>query len=122
MNAIDLARDIAGTNNGYLFAPTGEQVKCARENPDKFTVAYGNETFPYRIKARSPMGVLAFCNIDQANDMLRGGYAGAREAHEYVEAWNAAGRLMVARVEYRTVGLPGVSIPLLAPFITLQNA
>jgi hypothetical protein len=118
MNATDLARDIAGTNNGYLFAPTGKQLKCARENPDQFTVAYGNETFPYKIKTRSPMGVLAHCNIDQANEMLRNGYAGAREAEEYVKAWNTAGRLTVARVDYRSVSLPGVSIPLLAPFIT----
>ena len=56
MTADDLTRDIAGTNNGYLFAPTGEQIKVARENPDRFTLAYGNETFPCRISNRETEG------------------------------------------------------------------
>lgn len=52
MTADDLAREIASTNNGYLFAPTGNQIKVARENPDRFITVYGNETFPYRISVR----------------------------------------------------------------------
>jgi hypothetical protein len=36
MTAEQLAADIRGTNNGYLFAPTGEQLKAAHANPDKF--------------------------------------------------------------------------------------
>ena len=36
ITAEQLAADIRGTNNGYLFAPTGWQVQAARENPDRF--------------------------------------------------------------------------------------
>lgn len=36
ITAEQLAADIRGTNNGYLFAPTGWQMEAARENPDQF--------------------------------------------------------------------------------------
>jgi hypothetical protein len=115
--ADDLARDLAGTNNGYLFAPTGRQLRTAREHPERFVVAYGNETFPNKILPRSPLGALEGRNIDEANNLLRQGLAGAREAAAYAEKWNACGRLTVARVEMRAVSLPGVSAPLLSPWI-----
>jgi len=50
--ADDLARDIAGTNNGYLFAPNGRQLRTAREHPERFRVQAGGEIFPHRIDLR----------------------------------------------------------------------
>lgn len=36
MTAEQLKEAIAGTNNGYLFAPTGEMVACANRHPEAF--------------------------------------------------------------------------------------
>jgi hypothetical protein len=37
MTADELDLAISRTNNGYLFAPTGRMVECARHNPERFT-------------------------------------------------------------------------------------
>lgn len=45
-----LIEKIKSTNNGYLFAPTGNDTKTAKANPDKFLViATGNTDFPIKI-------------------------------------------------------------------------
>ena len=49
MTADELAQDLAGTNNGYLFAPTGQQLACALKHPERFEVAHRGGDFPYRI-------------------------------------------------------------------------
>jgi hypothetical protein len=36
MTADQLEQAIAGTNNGYFFAPTGDMVACAHEHPQRF--------------------------------------------------------------------------------------
>lgn len=36
-----LAADIATTNNGYLFVPTGADIACALANPDRFVIGGG---------------------------------------------------------------------------------
>jgi hypothetical protein len=37
MTAEQLEQAIAGTNNGYMFAPTGDMVACAHRHPERFT-------------------------------------------------------------------------------------
>jgi hypothetical protein len=44
-----LKEKIEGTNNGYLFAPTAEECKVARANPDKFIVI-GQPEIPFKGK------------------------------------------------------------------------
>ena len=49
--AAQLREVIAGTNNGYLFAPDAEQVYIATLFPDKFSISYAPlaEHFKFRI-------------------------------------------------------------------------
>lgn len=37
-----LTDKIKGTNNGYIFAPTGKDLKTAREYPEHFTMTAAN--------------------------------------------------------------------------------
>ena len=50
-DAVVLEEVLRGTNNGYLFAPSGWQVRVAREFPDGFMVApqNGGRCGPWRI-------------------------------------------------------------------------
>lgn len=52
--ASQLAEKIASTNNGYLFAPTAEEVYIATLFPDDFLINYAPlaEHFPFRIAVR----------------------------------------------------------------------
>lgn len=46
-----LRQKIKGSNNGYLFAPSGEEIETAKANPAMFRVAHDPRAtdFPYRI-------------------------------------------------------------------------
>ena len=39
MTNIQLLAILGLTNNGYLFAPTADELKCARAHPHEFTVS-----------------------------------------------------------------------------------
>lgn len=46
----ELQEKIKTTNNGYLFAPTTEDVYLATVHPERFDVYYQpNSDFPFRI-------------------------------------------------------------------------
>jgi len=49
-----LAERIKGTNNGYLFAPNGDEIKLAKDNPNIFKYTYNsnNEFFPHKIELK----------------------------------------------------------------------
>jgi len=46
MNHLDLVAILRATNNGYLFAPTGPELACARLHPELFTVTLGGTIAP----------------------------------------------------------------------------
>ena len=48
---LSLCADIRLTNNGYLFAPTAEQIELAKENPKIFKYTYSSFSFfPHKIE------------------------------------------------------------------------
>ena len=50
MKAIELIERIQGTNNGYLFAPSGDDMETATRCPSCFKITRtGAEPFPVRI-------------------------------------------------------------------------
>lgn len=54
VKASQLTEKIASTNNGYLFAPTAEEVYIATLFPEQFVINYAPlaEHFPLRIAVR----------------------------------------------------------------------
>lgn len=42
-----LQASIRRCNNGYLFTPTGEEIKTARAHPGLFSVAWYPHAFPF---------------------------------------------------------------------------
>jgi hypothetical protein len=56
MTPDELSASLAGTNNGYLFAPTKAELDCARAYPDSFQVVAQNwPAYPWRILPRPIM-------------------------------------------------------------------
>lgn len=49
VKADSLLAKIAGTNNGYIFAPDGHDMSTARAFPDLFIVKEVGGDFPFRI-------------------------------------------------------------------------
>lgn len=49
MTPQELTQSIRLANNGYLFAPTAEELTVARTYPGLFRVVYVGGPFPYRI-------------------------------------------------------------------------
>ena len=50
MKANELIERIQGTNNGYLFAPNGDEMETARRCPSCFKITTGSaDPFPNRI-------------------------------------------------------------------------
>lgn len=55
MKANELIEKIKGTNNGYLFAPTGEELETARRCKSCFAVvSMKSSEFPFRIMNLPP--------------------------------------------------------------------
>ena len=54
LDAVELAKKISQTNNGYLFAPTGLEMELAEQHPTVFCTARNvSRDFPNRIALRA---------------------------------------------------------------------